>query len=126
MPMMGRRRRIRFFSSEMRLTGDTSVRAQLVLQIAQIENSAMAPKKLGVGAVCEVLLKHVRPRKCLSDAYPNPEKGERLSGLLAFKQEVKRVSKKDQLCVVFRHDQFPGKELFCVKRWSKVTHDNSL
>jgi len=80
----------------------------------------MASKRLGVGATCEALLQCLKPRKYLKDAYPNPEKGQRLSGLIAIKTDIKRVSKKDQVCVVFRHDEFPNKEIFCVKRWVKV------
>jgi len=41
----------------------------------------MAPKQLGVGAICEALLKYMKPRKCLKDVYPNPEKGSGLAAL---------------------------------------------
>ena len=76
---------------------------------------------LGVGATCEVILKHLKPNKYIKFVYPNPEPGQRLGGLVAFKKEVRRINKKEQICIVFRHDEFPNKELFCVKRWVRVT-----
>ena len=44
----------------------------------------------------------------------------RVNDLICIKQEVKKVCRKDQLCLVFRHDDWPNHELHCVKKWATV------
>jgi hypothetical protein len=83
----------------------------------------MARKKLhhGVGSICEVLLKYLHSRPIVAAKYPNATARQRLGGLLCIRQEMKSVNHKQVMCYVFRHDQFEGHELYCIRRWSKVT-----
>ena len=83
----------------------------------------MPPQKLrhGAGAVCEVLLRYLHSRPVVSAKYPNASFNQRLGGLLCIREEIKTVNNKQVMCFVFRHDDFEGVELHCVRRWSKVT-----
>lgn len=38
---------------------------------------------------------------------------------------MKTVNQEQVMCYVFRHDQFEGHELHCLRRWSKVTTEGS-
>ena len=79
-------------------------------------------KKLraGVGAECDVLIKYLHPGLLIKEKVPNPVNGQRLSKCLLIRKETKTVNRKDQPCYVFRHDDFPDKEVHCVARWCKV------
>jgi len=59
------------------------------------------------------------------DKYPNSEQGRRLEGLICIRKEAKHVKRRDQACYVFRHDDFPDQELYCVTTWSRVTQEGS-
>ena len=86
-----------------------------------------ATKKLraGVGAVAETLLKYIHPSKLIRDKYPNPINGQRLENCLLIRRETKEVNRKQQVCVIFRHDEFPDKELHAVERWVKVKKEGA-
>ena len=54
----------------------------------------------------------------------------RLEGCMVVRQEVKKVSRRDQLCVVIHHDDFKTSsddfvELYAVKHYFKVTEEES-
>ena len=85
------------------------------------------PKKLrlGVGAKCTTLLKYLHPAKLIDTKYPNRTAQSALDNLIVIQQEVKKVNKKEQRCIVFRHDVFDGIELHCVQRWAKVIVEGS-
>jgi hypothetical protein len=85
----------------------------------------MAPPQLhhGIRARCSVLLKRLHPAKVVAKKFLNFEHGRRLSGLICLRKEEKRVSRRLQLCFVYRHDDFEGTELHCVQRWSKVENE---
>lgn len=83
------------------------------------------PSKLraGIGAECDVLLKYAHPILTIKDKYPNPVNAQRLQKCLLIRQEEKTVNRKMQQCYVFRHDEFPDKELHCVARWCKISKE---
>ena len=86
----------------------------------------MAEKKqIGSGAICSVLLKCLNPGKTISDKFPNRTAQQHLEGLIAQRQEMRKVKKSEQLIVVFRHAQFENIEIYCVKRWCKVTTEGA-
>ena len=71
------------------------------------------------------LLLHIR------DQYPIPVSGHHLEGCLTVRQEVKKVSRQDQLCVIIHHDDFKmvdGEfiELHVIKQYFKVTEEGDL
>ena len=88
---------------------------------------SMAPqlRRLGVGAKTSCLSKFLHPSEQIRNKYPNPVAGHRLEGCVVVRQEIKSVSRKDQLCVVVRHDDFKAGEdhieLHAVKRYFRVT-----
>ena len=93
----------------------------------------MAPqlRRLGVGAKCSCLSRFVHPSQHIRDKYPNPVSGHRLEGCLTIRQEVKEVSRRDQLCIIVHHDDFKTAdgefiELHAVKRYFKVTEEGDL
>ena len=63
-------------------------------------------KHLGKGAIVSALLKFFHPSELIRNKYLNPVHGHRLSGCIALRQEVKKVNRKEQLCVVIHHEEF--------------------
>ena len=86
----------------------------------------MTKKKHGVRAVCRVLMRFIHPSKLIRDKYPNRTEQQKLGELTAIRQEVKTVNRKPQMCIIMRHDIWPNKEVYCVKRWVKVMNEGSL
>ena len=88
----------------------------------------MVKKKLcpGIGAQCSVLIKFLHPSKRVTDVLINFSDKDRLYDLLAIKAEQKRVKKKIQDCIIFRHDAFPNEELYCVRKFCKVLKEGHV
>ena len=89
---------------------------------------ALQLRRLGVRAKCSCLSHFVHPSQHIRDKYPNPVSGHRLEGCLTIRQEVKKVSRRDQLCIIVHHDDFKmadGEfiELHAVKQYFKVTEE---
>ena len=76
--------------------------------------------KCGVGAQCSVYAKYLHSAIEIGNRYPNATAKMRVNELLAIRKETKTVKKKEQVCIVFRHDDFEGKEIYAVERWVKV------
>jgi hypothetical protein len=83
----------------------------------------MVNKRQGIGAKCTVLKKNLHPKKRINERYINFAKESRLEGLVAIRQEKKKIRGKDQLCIVFHHEDFPNEEVYCATRWAKVTQE---
>ena len=77
-------------------------------------------KRLGTGAQCEALIRMLHPAKTISEVLINRAGNERLTGLIAIGREMKRVNRREQICVTFRHDSFPNETLYCAVRFCKV------
>ena len=75
----------------------------------------------GIGAVASVCKRFLHPSKTVSEKYPNMRPDERLEGCLELRKEVKKVMRREQMCIILRHDDFPNIELHAVERWVKVT-----
>ncbi len=76
---------------------------------------------LGKDATCSILAKFLHPSALVRDKFPNHENTLRLEGFKVVRQEVKRVSRRQQLCVVCTHEDFPNTEMHAVKGWWTVT-----
>jgi len=87
----------------------------------------MAPskKRCGVGAKCTVLTKYMHPAKLIDEKYPNRTAHHKVENLVAIREDTKKVSQREQCVFVFRHDDFPDKELHCVRRWCKVIEEGA-
>ena len=81
--------------------------------------------RLGIGATCSVALKYLHPRKVICDKYTNTTARQTLDGLISLKKETLTVNRREQECVVFRHEEFEGILLHCVLRWVKITSEGS-
>ena len=53
-----------------------------------------------------MLSKFMHPSEHIRNKFPNPVAGHCLEGCIVVEQEVKHVTKRDQLCVVVQHDGF--------------------
>ena len=87
----------------------------------------MAPSTCdhGVGAVVSALIRFIHPSEHIRRIFPNPVAGQRLSDCQTIRQEMKKVSRKDQLVLVVHHDDFKTEDgdfidLYAVKRYWKV------
>ncbi|KAG7356336.1 transposase IS4 [Nitzschia inconspicua] len=82
--------------------------------------------RIGSGAICTVKLSRIHPSKHIRNKYPNHTRKDEIVGVRILRQEEKIVHRKQQLSVVFVHDEFKDDggqhiELYCVKRWAHVT-----
>ena len=81
----------------------------------------------GVGAKISVYKKFLHPRKAISTKYPNATKNDVLDNLLVIGQEEKLVSKRRQVCLTMRHQNFDdGQILHAVARFCKVTEEGPV
>ena len=87
------------------------------------KNLTMVKKSMGIGAVCRVMMKYLHPSQNIRDKYPNHTSSEKLGELIVIRQEVKKVNRKDQMCIVMRHDSWPNQEMYCVKKWAKIIQE---
>ena len=46
-----------------------------------------------------------------------------MSGLLVIGKETRKVNRRDQVCIIFCHDQFPDQELYCCARFCNVLNE---
>ena len=93
----------------------------------------MAPRKKthGKGAVVSVLIKFVHPSALIREKFPNPENQQRLKGCLTVRQEVKKITHKDQLSLVVTHDDFKDadgnlQELHAIKKHFSIQEEDDL
>ena len=77
-------------------------------------------KKNGVGATCSVLIRFLHPRIDVVTQYPNAKFVDRLEGLITQSREVRKLNHRDQTVIVFRHNDFPNKMVYCNERYAKV------
>ena len=45
----------------------------------------------------------------------------KINGLLELRRELKIVRRREHVCIIFPHNDFPNVELHAVQRWVKVT-----
>ena len=90
----------------------------------------MAPRSdnHGVSAIVSALLRFIHPSKHIRNKFPNVVQGQRLENCETIRQEVKKVSRKEQLVLVVRHEDFKNPddsyiELHGVKRYWKVSQE---
>ena len=82
----------------------------------------------GVGAIVSALLRFIHPSEHIHNKFPNVVQGQRLENCITIHQEVKKVSQKEQLVLVVRHDDFKNPdnsyiELHGVKQYWKVSQE---
>ena len=87
----------------------------------------MAPRlgHHGDGATVSALIKFIHPSEHIRNKFPNPCSGQRLLDCITIRQEVKPVSRKEQLTLIVHHEDFKNDddsyiELYAVKRYWKV------
>ena len=75
------------------------------------------PKKLrlGIGAQCTVKVRYLHPAKLVSETIINSTAHTEVTALLVIREESRKVNKKEQRVIVFRHDTFETAEIYCVK-----------
>ena len=90
----------------------------------------MAPRKKthGKGAIVSILIKCVHPSALIQEKFLNPENWKRLEGCLTVRQEVKKISCKDQLSLVVTHDDFKDangnlQELHAIKKHFSIQEE---
>ena len=79
----------------------------------------------GVGAMVSALICFIHPSEHIRRMFPNPFAGQRLSDCKTVRQEMKKVSRKDQRVIVVHHEDFKMEEgnfidLYAVKHYWKV------
>ena len=79
-------------------------------------------KQHGKGAIVSALSRFIHPSQHIRNKFPNPVHSHWLVDCVTLQQEVKKVNRKDQLCLVVRHDDFKNDDDFIelhaiVKHW---------
>ena len=82
-------------------------------------------KTMGRDAIVSVMAKYIHPSEHIRKAYPNANAQLRIDGLLVLRMESKKVSRRNQLCVIFvsqliKDSSGNNIELYCVKRYARV------
>ena len=54
----------------------------------------------------------IHPSEHIRNKFPNPVHGHRLAYCVTLRQELKKVNRKDQLCLVVHHDDFKNDDDF--------------
>ena len=80
-------------------------------------------KKPGVGAVCRAFVKYMHPSELMRNKFVNITAQLKISDLIAIRQEVRRVRRKEQMCIIFRHPYWENQEIYCCKRWVRVLQE---
>jgi hypothetical protein len=81
----------------------------------------------GVGAKITVYLKYLHPRQLVTAKFPNAQQQDVLEGCIAVQKEMKKVSRRDQQCIIMRHDAFDdGTLIHAVLRYCKVTQEGAV
>ena len=80
---------------------------------------------MGVGATIKVIKRFVHPSALLREKYKNPKRGEKLEDCLVIRKEEKLVSRRQQMCIIFRHDDFPNVELHAVERYCQIVKEGA-
>ena len=93
----------------------------------------IAPRKKthGKGAVVSILIKFMYPSALIREKFPNPENWQKLEGCLVVRQEVKEISRKDQLSLVVTHDDFKDangnlQQLHAIKKHFSIQQEGDL
>ena len=75
-----------------------------------------------VGAIILALICFVHSSEHIRQKFPNPVTGQQLSDCETIRQELKKISRRDQLIIVVHHVDFKMDfiNLYAVKRYWKV------
>ena len=77
---------------------------------------------LGIGATCSILANKLHPSSIIRDKYPNLVNNLRLNGFKAVRQEIRKLNRRDQLCVIYTHEEeFLRHEFHSPTIWWTVT-----
>ena len=96
-----------------------------------VKNMAPCLGHHGVGATVSALIKFIHPSEHIHNKFPNPCAGQRLLDCKTICQEVKSVSRKEQLTLVVHHEDFKIDddiyiELYALKRYWDVHKEGNL
>ena len=83
----------------------------------------MAKKRKGIGANCTVLLKFLHSKKDINEKFPNRTAQDRLENCIIIGLGEKSIRNAETQVMLFRHDEFPDKQLYCVPRYAKVIEE---
>ena len=78
-------------------------------------------KQHGKGAIVSALSRFIHPSEHIRNKFPNPVHGHQLVGCVTLRQEVKKVNRKNQLCIVVCHNDFKNDDDF-IKLHAVVKH----
>ena len=88
------------------------------LAMSKISNDPR--KKRDVGASCSSLLCYLHPAKFISGRYNKKEKGDALGGIVITQRYVIRVTRREQLYILMKCEDFRDHELHYVHKWVRV------
>ena len=81
--------------------------------------------RLGVGATCSVFLKYMHSKPVIAGKYPNFIATDRINDLNVIKREVRKVNRKDQMCIIFTYRDFDDVKIYYTQRFAVVTKEET-
>ena len=87
-------------------------------------SNAQRKKRRCIGASCSARLSYLHPSKLIYDRYTNKEKLDALGGIIINLRYVIRVTRREQLCIVMKHENFGDHELHCIQKWVRVIRED--
>ena len=96
-----------------------------------VKNMALHLGHHGVGATISALIKFIHPSEHICNKFPNPCPGQHLLDCKTIRQEVKTVTRKEQLMLIVHHEDFKIDndtyiELYAVKEDFKIDNDTYI
>jgi hypothetical protein len=79
-------------------------------------------KQIQIGDTCSVIKRFLHPSKLISERYPNQDHRETLEGLLVTGFDNRSINRATKQCVLFRHEDFENKVLYCSTRYARITN----
>ena len=89
-------------------------------------SNAPQKKRQGVGDSCSVLLHYIQPAKLISDSYPNKDTRDVICGTIITRRDVIRVTRREQLCIFMKHEDFGDHKLHSFQKWFRVIREGSV
>ena len=88
-------------------------------------SNAQRKKRRCIGASCSSHLSYLHPAKLIYNRYTNKDKLDALGGIIINLRYVIRVTRREQLCIVLKHENFGDHELHCIQKWVRVIREGS-
>ena len=83
-------------------------------------STAPQTNRQGIGAWCLLLICYLQPAMLIADKYPKNDEHDAIGSIKIIKRQVKRVTWRDKLYVVMKHQYLQYEYFLCVESWVRL------